>query len=92
MITVNKANKNKNKFSNLFKILPNGEMFITKITRPLSFWFVLLVFIILIILDGFGIKFDTLYINILQQLLITMVGFYFTARTAEKIFIKKKEI
>jgi len=77
---------------NFFRILPNGEMFITKITRPLSFWFVLIVFIILLIFNSFGlIKTDPLYINILQQLLITMVGFYFTARTAEKIFKKERD-
>ena len=66
-------------------------MFITKVTRPLSFWFVLFVFIFILFLSGFGIKFNQIYIDILHQLLITMVGFYFTARTAEKIFIKNKK-
>jgi hypothetical protein len=81
------------KFQNLFRILPNGEMFITKVTRPLSFWFILIVFIILLVLNSFGlIKTDPMYINILQQLLVTIVGFYFTARTAEKIFKKERDL
>ena len=81
------------RMQNLFRILPNGEMLITKITRPLSFWFILIVFIVLLILNSFGlIKTDPMYINILQQLLITIVGFYFTARSAEKIFRKEKDL
>ena len=81
------------RMQNLFRILPNGEMFITKITRPLSFWFILIVFIILLILNSFGlIKTDPLYINTLQQLLMIMVGFYFTARSAEKIFKKERDL
>ena len=81
------------RMQNLFRILPNGEMLITKITRPLSFWFILIVFIVLLILNSFGlIKTDPMYINILQQLLITIVGFYFIARSAEKIFRKEKDL
>jgi len=73
-------------FSNLFKPAENKELLITKITRPVSFWFVLLTFIILLVLNSFNvIHTDNLYLEILKLILLTMVGFYFTARSAEKI-------
>jgi len=69
----------------IFDILPNGEMFITKVSRPISFWLVLLIFLILLILNSFGlIKTDPQYLDILKQILLIMIGFYFTARTIEK--------
>ena len=73
-------------FSNLFKPARSEELLITKITRPVSFWFVLITFIVLLILNSFNIiHTDNLYLEILKLILLTMVGFYFTARSAEKI-------
>ena len=70
----------------LFEPAPAGELLITKITRPLSFWIVLITFIILLFLNSFNIiKTDQLYLEILKSVLITMTGFYFTARSLEKI-------
>ncbi len=70
----------------LFSIAPQGELYITKVTRPLSFWVVLLTFIILLFLNSFKIiHTDSLYLQILKSVLMTMVGFYFTARTVEKV-------
>ena len=69
----------------IFDMLPNGEMFITKVSRPISFWLVLIIFLILLILNSFGlIKTDPQYLDILKQILLIMIGFYFTARTIEK--------
>ena len=71
---------------NLFKESSDSELNITKLTRPLSFWLVLLTFIILIFLNSFQIvKTDTTYLEILKTVLITMTGFYFTMRGIEKI-------
>jgi len=71
---------------NLFDIAPQGELYITKLTRPLSFWVVLITFIILLFLNSFNIiHTDSLYLEILKSVLMTMTGFYFTARAIEKI-------
>jgi ABC-type nickel/cobalt efflux system permease component RcnA len=73
-------------FKKLFQEAPNKELYITKLTRPLSFWLVLLTFIVLIFLNSFHIvKTDSLYLEILKAVLMTMTGFYFTIRGLEKI-------
>ena len=73
-------------FKELFQVAPNKELYITKLTRPLSFWLVLLTFIILIFLNSFHIvKTDSHYLEILKAVLMTMTGFYFTIRGLEKI-------
>ena len=73
-------------FKELFQEAPNKELYITKLTSPLSFWLVLLTFIILIFLNSFHIvKTDSLYLEILKAVLMTMTGFYFTIRGLEKI-------
>jgi len=70
----------------LFEVAPQGELLITKITRPISFWVVLVTFIILLFLNSFNlIHTDSLYLEILKSVLMTMTGFYFTARAFEKI-------
>jgi len=78
-------------FSNLFK-MNGGELMFVKITRPLSFWITLLSFLSLLFLNSFGvIHTENSYMDIMKQILIIMVGFYFTARTAEKIaYLKYK--
>ena len=70
----------------LFDVAPKEELMITKITRPLSFWLLIISFLILIFLNSFGIiHTDKYYLDIFKTLLIIMTGFYFTARSAEKI-------
>ena len=74
---------------NLFSYTQDGEMYFTKITRPLSYWIILITFILLLILNSFNIiHTEPGYVEILKQVLLTMVGFYFTARTIEKIMNK----
>jgi len=64
----------------------DDDLLFTKITRPGSFWTVLISFIILLFLNSFGIiHTDPMYLEILKQLLQTMTGFYFTSRGIEKI-------
>jgi len=79
-----------NLFKNLFEVAPKEELYITKLTRPLSFWTILLTFIILLFLNSFNIiHTDSLYLEILKSVLMTMTGFYFTARAIEKIASSK---
>ena len=74
----------------LFDVAPKEELMITKITRPLSFWLLIISFLILIFLNSFGIiHTDKYYLDIFKTLLIIMTGFYFTARSAEKIATMK---
>ena len=73
----------------------NGEMKITKITRPLTYWLMVISFLILLFLNSFGyIKTDITYIEILKQLMMVMTVFYFGGRTVEKSIsiAKTKEI
>jgi len=80
------------RIKNLFNFTQDGEMYFTKITRPLSYWIVLITFIILLILNSFNIiHTEQNYVEILKQVLLTMVGFYFTARTIEKIMSNKND-
>jgi len=81
------------KFKDLFSYTQDGEMYFTKITRPLSYWIILITFIILLILNSFNIiHTEQGYVEILKQVLLTMVGFYFTARTIEKIMNKNNKV
>jgi len=81
-----KKDSEKKKFSFLFEYTPDGEMYLTKITRPVSYFIMLFIFIFLLILNSFNvIHTDELYIETLKQVLLLMTGFYFTARTLEKI-------
>jgi len=69
-----------------YNVNQDNDLLFTKITRPGSFWTVLISFIILLFLNSFGIiHTDPMYLEILKQLLQTMTGFYFTSRGIEKI-------
>jgi len=69
-----------------YNVNQDNDLLFTKITRPGSFWTVLISFIILLFLNSFGVIYtDPMYLEILKQLLQTMTGFYFTSRGIEKI-------
>ena len=65
----------------------DNEHLVTRLTRPLSFAFVLLLFCIIVIFDGnigqFSI--NPSYIPVIEGLLLTMVIALFGSRGAEKI-------
>ncbi len=65
----------------------DNEHLITRLIRPLSYGFVLIVFTVIMFLDGnvAGFKIDKSYLPIIQSLLITMTVAYFGGRTGEKI-------
>ena len=64
---------------------PNTDSLFTAITRPLSYWIILISFIILIFLISFNIAKNSDALNYLKEVLIVVIGFYFAGRSAEKI-------
>ena len=64
---------------------PNSDSLFTSITRPLSYWFILISFLVLVFLVSFSIAKDSNALNYLKEILIVVIGFYFAGRSAEKI-------
>lgn len=64
----------------------DNEHFITRLVRPVSFAFMILVFAIISFMDGNigAFKVNASYIPLYENLLITMTVAYFGARTYEK--------
>ena len=69
----------------------DNEHLITRLVRPLSFAWVILLFSIVIIGDtNFGFSIKDAYIPVLESLLITMTLAYFGSRGAEKMMSTRK--
>ena len=70
----------------------DNEHFITRLVRPLSVVFMLVLFGMIVLLDGnVGMFFvNPAYVPVIENLLVTMIFAYFGSRGAEKIFTKNK--
>ena len=70
----------------------DNEHFITRLVRPLSVVFMLVLFVIIVLLDGNVGMFlvNPAYVPVIENLLVTMIFAYFGSRGAEKIFTKNK--
>ena len=69
----------------------DNEHLITRLVRPLSYAWVILLFSIVIIGDtNFGFSIKDAYIPVLESLLITMTLAYFGSRGAEKMMFTRK--
>ncbi len=71
----------------------DNEHVITRLIRPLSYIFILILFGVMVMFDGNAgqITIKTAYIPVIETLLITMTVAYFGSRGAEKITNKIKE-
>lgn len=64
----------------------DNEYMVTRLVRPLSFAWVIVLFSVIIIGDSnFGFSVKDAYIPVLETLLVTMVVAYFGSRGAEKV-------
>ena len=70
----------------------DNEHFITRLVRPLSVVFMLVLFGMIVLLDGNVGMFlvNPAYVPVIENLLVTMIFAYFGSRGAEKIFTKNK--
>ena len=70
----------------------DNEHFLTRLVRPLSVVFMLVLFGMIVLLDGnVGMFFvNPAYVPVIENLLVTMIFAYFGSRGAEKIFTKNK--
>ena len=70
----------------------DNEHFITRLVRPLSVVFMLVLFGMIVLLDGNLGMFlvNPAYVPVIENLLVTMIFAYFGSRGAEKIFTKNK--
>src|ERR1035437_1914851 len=62
----------------------NGD-FLAKNIRPFSLIFLLLIYLMTIVLNYFGIQLDPELITMQKELLLLAFGFYFVGRSAEKV-------
>ena len=70
----------------------DNEHFFTRLVRPLSIVFMLVLFGMIVLLDGNVGMFlvNPAYVPVIENLLVTMIFAYFGSRGAEKIFTKNK--
>ena len=70
----------------------DNEHFLTRLVRPLSVVFMLVLFGMIVLLDGNVGMFlvNPAYVPVIENLLVTMIFAYFGSRGAEKIFTKNK--
>ena len=69
-----------------------SDNFLSKNIRPFSLLFFMLLMLIMVLGNGAGwLNVDQSYIQMVKDVLMTMIAFYFGGRTTEKIFNLKKK-
>ena len=70
----------------------SSDNFLSKNIRPFSLLFFMFLMLIMVLGNGAGwLHIDQSYIQMVKDVLMTMIAFYFGGRTTEKIFNLKKK-